>query len=43
MDYLERHFIAFTSDGASVLTEMKSGVMELLMRKWQFSGGNFLA
>ena len=32
MDYLERHFIAFTSDGASVLTGRKSGVMELLVK-----------
>ena len=32
MDYLQKHFIAFTSDGASVLTGKKSGVMELLMK-----------
>ena len=31
MDYLQKHFIAFTSDGASVLTGKKSGVMELLI------------
>ena len=32
MDYLQEHFIAFTSDGASVLTGKKSGVMELLVK-----------
>ena len=32
MDYLQKHFIAFTSDGASVLTGKKSGVMELLVK-----------
>ncbi|XP_028394428.1 E3 SUMO-protein ligase KIAA1586-like [Dendronephthya gigantea] len=31
MDYLQEHFVAFTTDGASVLTGKKSGVMELLM------------
>lgn len=32
MDYLQKHFIAFTSDGASVLTGKKSGVVELLVK-----------
>ena len=32
MDYLQAHFIAFTSDGASVFTGKKSGVMELLVK-----------
>ena len=35
MDYLQKHFIAFTSDGTSVLTGKKYGVMELLMKNFQ--------
>jgi hypothetical protein len=34
MDYLQKHFIAFTSDGTSVLTGKKSGVMELLVKEF---------
>ena len=32
MDYLQKHFIAFTSEGGSVLTGRKSGVMALLVK-----------
>ncbi|KAI6661721.1 hypothetical protein LOD99_9908 [Oopsacas minuta] len=32
MDYLQKHFIVFTSDGVCVLTGRKSGVMELIVK-----------